>query len=203
MTDRATGAHEFPCLIAGTARPRGAPDRVRHPRRRAAARPFARRSARRRRRASRAGVAARARPRPHPPAGRDGAAPPRHAASSARPLSRPRHPEGLAAGRDRAAARRGADSLARRARPRGGRPVGAAGPAGPARCGLCRAGQRRAAPYCKKCRSAIARQGHRHARHPGLADGALAARLRARARARHRGGQRPGAGARYHGEVRS
>ena len=69
----------------------------------------------------------RARPRARPPAGRDGAAPPRHAAPSARPLSRPRHPEGLAAGRDRAAARRGPDSLARRARPRGGRPVGAAG----------------------------------------------------------------------------
>ena len=87
-------------------------------------------------------------------------------------------PKDAHAGRDRAAARRRADPVARRARPCGGRPVGTAGAGGPARCGLCGAGQRRAAPCREKRRAAIARQGHRRARHAGVADGALAARLR-------------------------
>ena len=170
--------------IAGTAGPRVAPRRRRYPRRRAAARPLARRPARRERRASRPRIAARTRPRAHAPAGRDRAAAARHAALSARSLSRARHPEGFAAGRDRAADRRRPDPVARRARPRRGRPVGPAGTGGPARRGLCGADQRRAAARGAERRPAVARQGHRRARHPGLADGALAARLRRRAGAR-------------------
>ena len=79
-------------------------------------------------------------------AGRHRAAAARHLAPFARRLSRQGLSRRRAAHRNHSADRRGADPLARRARPRRRRPVGAAGARRPPRRALCRTGQCGAAP---------------------------------------------------------
>ena len=127
-----------------------------------------------------------ARPRADAGAGRDRAAPARLAAPSPRSFPRSRPAEGGAAGRDRAPSRRGADSLARRARPRRRRSRGAAHSGGPPRRPLCRSGQCRVAAAGARGRRATGRARCRRARHAGMADGALDRDLRRDDRPRHR-----------------
>ena len=131
------------------------------------------------------------------------AAPPRHAAASARPFSRPRLSGGRAAGRDRAAARRRADPAGSTCPTMRRSTVGAAGAGRPARAhyaGLVNAVLRRVA---RDGAQHLAGDRHRAARYAGVADGALGEDLRRRPGARHRRRQRPGAGARPHGQGRS
>ena len=130
--DRVHGASAH-LSAAGSPRPCRPPDRRRHSRRRAAPQLAARRATLRQSRASRpAALPDRDRALMRRLVG-DRAAPARHAAASARRLSRQGLSRRRAARRNHPADRRRADPLARRARPCRGRSFGAAGAGRPAR----------------------------------------------------------------------
>ena len=161
--------------------------------------------ARARRRRTHPGLAGARRPRPRAgaQAGRDRAAPPRHAAASARQIPRLGLSQGCAARRDRAADRRRADPVPRRAGPCGGRSQRAAGAGGPPRRAISRPDQRGAAPGRRaKGRTLLADARCRAARHAAMAVRALEQELRRRHRARDRDRARPRAAARSHREGR-
>ena len=122
---------------------------------------------------------------------RDGAAPARHAAASARGPAR-KGPAAIgAAGRRHPADRRGANPVSRCAGPRLGRSVGAAGAGRHPRLALFAAWSTRCcASSHATARPALAAPRHRAARHAGLADAALDRALRRGHRARHRRGAR-------------
>ena len=109
-------------------------------------------------RASRGEDAERSRPRADAPAGRDRAAPSRHAALRAVAPARSRRASRFAAHRDRADARRSANSLDGRARSRRRRSVRAPGAGRPARGAVCRASS---TPCCAAARARARRSARK------------------------------------------